>query len=67
MSTTDEKLNTLMNMSLASLARQKVILNLLCHLMAGGDPERAKEIHEEACEVIENEEKMIIEIFKPNK
>ena len=67
MSNTDEKLNTLMNMSLATLARQKVILNLLCHLMAAGDTDRAKEIHEEACAVIENEEKMIIEIFKTGK
>jgi hypothetical protein len=59
----DDKLSVLMNMSMATLARQKVILNLLCHLIASGDVEKAKEIHAEACDVIDVEEKNIIEAF----
>jgi len=59
----EEKMNLIMNMSLASLARQKVMLNLICHLMANGDPEMAKQIHSEACDVIDAEEKNIVEVF----
>ena len=63
----EDKMNVLMNMSLATLARQKVKLNLLCHLLASGDTERAKEIHQEACDVIEMEEKTILEVFRPGR